>query len=254
MDAPWLQRWTASTLLVLILMIFVPHIISRSTRLPLRYAVNRRHVSTFNVSKLTEDDFLDLSGKRRHQLQISTFGPRARLNFRCEGTVERFVPFPVHTRGFLYFRPGPEHAPIAGELRFRQTSSSSPEQFAEGHDLHMDIYPDIPWSVTLNSVLKSRHDYVPIAASLLQDELIGEKLLYEARNSLISPRAPKRSLIHSLGQSFVLDLQIRQPMMTIAHGSEQVRFGFNLPADGRHGLRLLPWTGTNRIFEKALLA
>jgi hypothetical protein len=240
-------------------MLLVPHIISRSTCQPWRHAVNRRHVSTFDISKLSEDDFLDLSGKRGYYLQILTLQQRARLNFRRElfkdndgphGT--RTVPFPAQTRGFLYFTPGPEHAPIAGELRFRRTCSSSPEHFAEGHDLHMDIDPDIPWTVPLNSILKSRHEYVSIAASLLQDGLVSEEQQHEARNSSISSTAPKRPVIHSLGQPFVLDLQIQQILMTIAYESNQLRFQLKLPADRRHGLMLLPWTGTYRIFRKTL--
>ncbi|KAJ7077763.1 hypothetical protein C8R44DRAFT_755041 [Mycena epipterygia] len=47
---------------------------------------------------------------------------------------EMALPFPRHSRGFLYYHSEPHAAPLEGSVRFRVTPDGTPLSFSRGHD------------------------------------------------------------------------------------------------------------------------
>ncbi|KAJ7772653.1 hypothetical protein DFH07DRAFT_802748 [Mycena maculata] len=138
---------------------------NKSLEFDLPSAVERpsRTLSTLTPSLLTESDYVDLSGScvMAISFPLSTVrfpkpstpipSPRPHLPaaaaFRLyyEHRNHRFMPFPTHSHGFLYFgpQPGLPNLPIAASLRFRCTPTAHPSSFDDGYDL---LLPNgLPW-------------------------------------------------------------------------------------------------------------
>jgi hypothetical protein len=205
---------------------------------------HQRRISTLDANRLSRRDLLDLSGRVARTLRITGVEAVGSLKFRVSH--KKSIPFPAHARGFLYFRPGPEHAPLAGEIRFRCVPTSLPEDFATGTDLYMDYDPTIPWFISLHAALKSRTMYTGIAISLLRDNLVSESLksqaaMWKTRHSL------KHPMIHSLDQHFVVDFQQRSVSLNIGTEKRLLRLDFRMPIDERGSSNVLPWRGKTSL-------
>jgi hypothetical protein len=106
----------------------VPRIRPQRTAIALR-----RDLNTLNPARMTPADYVDLSGRGR--VHGATFWTPRKAGSEAE------LHFPRQTQGFFYYVPGPVHAPVAGEVRFRITSNAEPATFGHGHDLLLPHSP-----------------------------------------------------------------------------------------------------------------
>lgn len=117
------------------------------------------------------------------------------------------LPFPSGTHGFFYFVPGPAHAPIAGEVRFRVTASEDPATFVAGHDL---LLPNVPstWHIPLLNIARSKRSFKHLCDVLAdRDRSVSTELIRTIRETkppLVAYHTTR--IIHSLKQPFVLDV------------------------------------------------
>jgi hypothetical protein len=127
------------------------------------------------------------------------------------------VPFPTETQGFFYYHPGPAHAPIAGEVRFRIVESGRPADFHAGKDLLRHSVP-LPWSIPLVAMFQIAN-YAPFAHLVKASGLLGKDILRSLRGGAAKmPRVSKNSrIIHSLGQRIHIDAY--EPRLMLAHGN-----------------------------------
>jgi hypothetical protein len=151
----------------------------------------RRDLSTLNPIHLTPADYMNLSG--RVCIHGASFWKPGNTNLQ----------FPGQTHGFFYYVPGPAHAPVAGEVRFRITPDADPGSFADGHDL---VFPDspAPWRVPLVSIIQSKRSYNHMYERLCKDGIISKDLAAEVREHKSSSTRRKRTtpILHSLSQPF----------------------------------------------------
>lgn len=174
--------------------------------------VNIRCISTLDKTRLQPSDFIDFSGKPEVQVPVrrGEQGGEATLYYRQEKhSRPRFIPFPPGTSGFLYFIPGPPHAPIAGEVRLRVTRRPSPEDFEAGHDLLVD---GLPWRIVLSNILRSTSLYRPLADFLMQGERPLESLTGRKKGARIDS-----IVLHSFGQPFEVDMSKGRIYLSVAH-------------------------------------
>ncbi|KAJ7135707.1 hypothetical protein C8R44DRAFT_729270 [Mycena epipterygia] len=132
-------------------------------------------ISTLNPKLLQAADVLDIS-------QIKTFStqflgpiprPMGYLQFSyARSETGRTIPFPAHSRGFLYYHSVPLERPLEGSLRFRVTPDNTPSSFSRGQDL---LCPwGTPWQIMLPQIA-GRFIYSRIRAQLLDENLATEE-------------------------------------------------------------------------------
>jgi hypothetical protein len=214
----------------------VPHL-----RLPRASAsaLNRKHIGTLDAASLICADFLDLSGQKRRTIKPG----RDVVYFVSGGSGRPRVAFPDETQGFLYYVPGPAHAPIAGEVRFRITSSSDPGSFADGRDLLMPDMPE-PWTIPLLNVLATEKYQHLREVLISRDGSASAELLACAQQHKGTLVTQKSRVIHSLGQPFIQDLSASATSVRFASGHRIYDImTLHLPSDSRGGRRVWPYTG-----------
>ncbi|PIL30044.1 hypothetical protein GSI_07956 [Ganoderma sinense ZZ0214-1] len=140
---------------------------------------SRQKIRTLDPSKLTPDDYIDISHKSSPTLSAilrSSNSPPAspRSNPQIIWVPCASSSFPAGTHGFLYYHVGPYSSPIAGELRIRVTSSRDPASFATGSDLLDER--SMLWRYPLYKMV-CRPDWSEFVALLLQDGLVSQRTL-----------------------------------------------------------------------------
>jgi hypothetical protein len=162
------------------------------------------------------------------------------VNFICRGKSP--LAFPDGTQGFLYFIPGPAHAPVAGEVRFRTTTGPDPTGFPDGRDL---LLPDIPepWSISLISLLSSEKKYGHLCNVIFeQDGSAALELAHAIREHKDRVTRRDTRVIHSLGQPFIQDLHTKIINLRIASGSRIFdAMSLTLPSDSWRKDEELQW-------------
>jgi hypothetical protein len=204
-------------------------------------------LTTLLPQHLQPSDFRSLSGKGI--VYANTLACLSRSQLRFSQQNNKATPFPEDAKGFWYLHPGPSHAPIAGELRFRIVESGNPEDFISGHDL-VDVYGSLPWSIPLPSLL--RHKVYAALASLLL--LSGPNAHYSSivrqiNNNKMPIINTDATIIHSLGQPLYLDLSKTAAGYRIASGNKlnPSPSHFGLFTDWRKKTRgFTPYTGMFR--------
>jgi hypothetical protein len=157
----------------------------------------RRDLSTLQPSKLTPDDFLDLSGRKQ------AIFDKTSIIYWPRNSRER-VPFPAGTQGYFYYVPGPAHAPLAGEVRFRITRRTGVDAFAEGHDLRR-AHRSEPWAISVAAILRDTATHRHLRDLLVADGAADAAMIAVAR-ALVPPVIPTSTIVHSLGQPFLHNL------------------------------------------------
>ncbi|KAJ7110593.1 hypothetical protein C8R44DRAFT_856871 [Mycena epipterygia] len=135
---------------------------------------------------LTSGDVLDISRKNTFSIHFSAAGiPSGRgVLLQYGRRKDGHIPFPAHSRGFLYYHRKPHAAPLEGSLRFRVTPDDNPSSFPHGQDL---LTPwGFPWELILPQIAR-RGLY-----SKIQDQLLHENLATEEQFSHC------RTLFHSV--------------------------------------------------------
>ncbi|KAI1781645.1 hypothetical protein LXA43DRAFT_908147 [Ganoderma leucocontextum] len=137
----------------------------------------RRRIRTLNPARLTPDDYLDFSSRGHPHLGVVLpFTDRPAYRPRLYATPSEWSSgvFPPGTHGFLYYHVPPNSPPLAGELRFRLTSSRNPSSFGTGSDLLTE--QGMPWSYPLWKLL-CREECREITSLLVQDGLVSQRTL-----------------------------------------------------------------------------
>lgn len=177
-----------------------------------------RIVSTLRPQSLTSEDYLDLSHHTQVSFYIppeaallgrSTFGASnpglSQLTYHTQRKEPYHTPFPAGTHGFLYYFLPPFAPPLAGEVRFRITSSQDPSSFSSGHDLRHPV-TTLPLSWSLRRIVSSTFRQ-RLESLLLYDGLVTPEVLTDAIKSTPVRHHTSVAGLYAFGQPFYLDLQ-----------------------------------------------
>jgi hypothetical protein len=202
----------------------------------LRCLLHRRNIGTLNPERLTSADFVNMSGMKAYRIKPG----QDKVHFICRG--DSRLAFPEGTQGFLYFIPGPAHAPVAGEVRFRTTTEPDPAGFADGRDLLLPHMP-VPWSISLINLLSSKSKYDHLCNVIFeQDGSARVELANAIREHKDGLTRGDTRVVNSLGQPFIQDLHTKTMNLRIASGSRIFdAIAFTLPSDSRRENEELQW-------------
>ncbi|KAJ7452816.1 hypothetical protein FB451DRAFT_1409117 [Mycena latifolia] len=203
----------------------------------------RALVSTLTPSLIKSTDYLDLSQRISLPVRFPVSYASASgqgLSYGLEGTV--YLPFPDHTRGFLYSHSDPNAAPLAGSIRFRVTSDNSPSSFSGGHDL---VAPSgYPWQVTLAQIAW-RRKYAWIAAQLVHENHATREQLSRCRD-VFGRKAriyPEYTLFH-LDSTFLVNFSSPVNLTVVGEGLHPFTMTYLFRAFSPERNRYFPWTGS----------
>ncbi|KAJ7110680.1 hypothetical protein C8R44DRAFT_743139 [Mycena epipterygia] len=119
---------------------------------------------------------------------------------------ERHLPFPRHSRGFLYYSSEPHRAPIEASVRFRLTPDETPASFLRGQDL---LAPwALPWQITLLQIATLPR-YLRIREQILHEGMVTEDQLSHCRHVFRK---------HSIFPQYTL-FRLEQPFLANFSGS-----------------------------------
>jgi hypothetical protein len=150
-------------------------------------------------------------------------------------------PFP-DVQGFLYYVPGPAHAPIAGEVRFRVVPSGRPEGFARrGHDLLAHGRP-VPWRIPLLTVLQSK-TYAPLIPLIAAVSPETEEICRSPPADML-PTGPDATIVHSFKQPFWIDMQKAWAFVTFVEGTSVRKVLIAALREQRRNIPMCPYEGT----------
>ncbi|TRM58866.1 hypothetical protein BD626DRAFT_509864 [Schizophyllum amplum] len=133
-------------------------------------------VSTLDCTRLTDTDWLDLSG-----MAAPTISVQERCVLEVQSTSRSR--FPSHARGFLYWHV-PKDDPYGAEVRFR--CAESLEHFLQGHDLWT---PELeqPWSIRLRGLAQQTTSHSQrLLAYLKQAGLVDESLIEHHAKTVVT--------------------------------------------------------------------
>jgi hypothetical protein len=170
----------------------------------------RRNLSTLNPARMTHADYVDLSGRGR--IHGATFWTPRKAGSEVE------LHFPSQTQGFFYYVPGPAHAPVAGEVRFRITSNAEPASFEHGHDLLLPHSP-APWRIPLIAIIQRKQNYALMFEQLRKDGAIGDDLVAHLREEMSPVIRRTMHIVHSLGQPFHHEIAKHCIQLRVAAGN-----------------------------------
>ena len=227
--------------------------------LNLRRHRSHRKVRTLDPVKLTPNDYVDFRAKSWPRVnfvtQSNTLDSTSNLllpkgSLQLSAVALQDAKFPPNATGFLYYHRPPFCPPLAGEIRFRVTSSSDPAGFASGSDLLTAL--GLPWKIPLLYMAVSKL-YTTMRALLLQDGLVTPQLLETASaaaKTLRSPDLPrhhdqvgvyKSSIIGSLRQAFAFRFGMYNGTLLVVGDDTALKKRLNgigvirVPADGTSG-------------------
>jgi hypothetical protein len=202
-------------------------------------AAHKRDTSTLNPARLIPADAVDLSAR----VVYSRYYNRLALEYITRG--EKRIPFPGGAHGFLYFAPGPTHAPLAGEVRFRITPGANPAHFAEGQDL---LLPNglVPWAIPLVVIFSgSKGIYSHLYEVLTHgDQALGAELVAALHHQSIRFLRRGTPVIHSMGQPFAHDLSNGSMQIWVTSGNaifQKVEYKLPVALDAGTHLESLHW-------------
>jgi hypothetical protein len=158
-----------------------------------------------DLSLLLRANFSQLASSVRHSYEIT------RLHYTSHSGLKN-IPFPAGTRGFLYYLtphdlPDPARS-IAGQVRFRLTTSHLPESFAGGVDLSQ---PDgLPWCIPLHHIAHSSNMKALLRKLTTRTKGVDPPLVskdtIERCKRLFDPGKLYKRTLYSLGQPFPVKL------------------------------------------------
>ncbi|KAJ7113930.1 hypothetical protein C8R44DRAFT_740806 [Mycena epipterygia] len=179
-------------------------------------------ISTLTPKLLTPEDVLDLSRKKKIRINFpgASILNDARLGYintgkgGGQGGGDQ-IPFPPHSRGFLYYHSEPHAAPLEGGLRFRVTSDNSPSSFPRGQDL---LAPwGLPWQIILPQI-SCNTDYIAVSDQLLHENLVKEEQLSRCRDIFGERLIYPQYILYRLDSPFLLNFA--SPIWLTAVGDE----------------------------------
>lgn len=134
-------------------------------------------------------------------------------------------PFPNSTRGFFYYHQPPGLPDIAGEIRFRLTSTSDPAGFHLGADLM--TRHGMPWRLQIFRTANTP-SYRFMWDMLLRDGLMTPSMLLECQTYLSSNIAGARgqNYIFAIGQPFPFTFNHFSNIIWVAVGGKILQLSF----------------------------
>ena len=181
--------------------------------------------------------------------QIPVIGPRLFYDMPSISFQRTFLQYPPDTKAFLYYYTSPERPRIAGELRFRVTSSDHHTSFRNGSDLLKPTGQ--PWSRPLYIVSNC---YSSLYRNLREDHLIPDDL-DAVLSSLppVSPRYRRRHLLYTLNDTFIIDFSTTRFICVITEQGVE-KLPLNGPFGDQRSGQIAPYTGacTNDHFSVLL--
>jgi hypothetical protein len=181
--------------------------------------INKRTIKTLRREDLVDTDRIYLRGKTTVSIPLPDRLGRAVIGYEG-GPEHRHFP---DCGGFLYYVPGPEHAPLAGEVRFRITDSSGIASFEDGMDLTLPG-SQTRWRILLPDLLvqlKSKRRpilHLLVADGLVPMHIVEDEVFKKRSRCLPARHARDTPIVHSLGQPFRLDLSNQRPLIKFTHG------------------------------------
>ncbi|KAJ6546017.1 hypothetical protein DFH09DRAFT_927431, partial [Mycena vulgaris] len=151
-------------------------------------------------------------------------------------------PFPVHSRGFLYYHFPRGTTPLEGGLRFRCTTGSLPSSFPRGHDL---LGPSgFLWQISLPQLV-CLPGYGWIAQQLVHENLVTQEQLAQCQ-SMFSHRGSihPHLILFRFDSSFLVDLSKRVHLTVLGTVLHRLRLAA-LCDDQAGGVAVFPWTDTS---------
>lgn len=224
-------------------------------------------VHTLQREKLTSDDHISLGANRRginvrlcgalslqsapshtHSFPIPLTSNARKIRLLPGASLEEF---PTGLNGFLYYWSPPSRiTPLAGEVRFRKTSSADPSSFTKGMDYRLPM--GVLWRIPLFTIA-STEAYEPLQNVLLSERLVSPGTLARAR-TLGEEYKLQRNMsrvVHSFYQPFVVDLcQHRHTFYFLGpEGLHHTSF-WNLCSEKGQDIRhaVQPFEGKSRIW------
>ncbi|KAM5537477.1 hypothetical protein V8D89_008804 [Ganoderma adspersum] len=183
---------------------------------------HRRRISTLDPTKLTPDDYVDLSCRYSVHVTLSAhdYNPAYNASASISPTGWPDRTFPPDIRGFLYYR-APWGPPLAGELRFRVTPTPDPASFATGSDL---VAPNgVPWNIPLYNIpfMTCHHG---LQAQLLRDGLVPQRAfdVLASAAGIRCHRAMNTHIVTAFGQDFRLQFSESKSCSLLFAGADSV--------------------------------
>jgi hypothetical protein len=174
--------------------------------------------------------------------------PRLVYDVKYESGNWTKLSYPPDTKAFLYYYTSPEKPRLAGELRFRVTSSDDPASFESGSDL-MKINGQV-WSRPLFVLPKL---YIPLYEKLREELLVPDDL--DAVLSTFSLRFPKyrtSQLLYTLNDTFIVNFSAYEQTVIVIteQGIETLRlYGLFSEKYAKHR----PYTGESPSLDSPRL-
>ncbi|TFK45336.1 hypothetical protein OE88DRAFT_1740383 [Heliocybe sulcata] len=224
---------------------------------------------TLDRTRLDVYDFVDITGKmtRNARFPVAPEEPRLQLRYFKSGGRNN-IPFPPNTRGFFYWHLEPDAPPLAGQLRFRTTTSSDPDTFPTGRDLQL---PDGRiWCISLFDIARISQ-YSGLRVHLVSEELVTAEVLdtglhvSASSGARICHPSTESLLIWKFGQRFLVDLpsacmacwiigssaagRLRLPPLSSVCVRESESTGMCYVMSESPGSRISPQTGTHDFLK-----
>ena len=136
----------------------------------------------------------------------------------------KLLPYPPDTKGFLYYATPAGKPRIAGELRFRVTSSDDPASFESGSDLLKSNGET--WFRRLFALSKCKI-YVSLYEKLKEDLLVPDDLhTVLSTFPYKSPRYHQSQTLFTLNDTFIIELgaMVQRIFFITEQGMESLRF------------------------------
>ncbi|KAJ7664857.1 hypothetical protein B0H17DRAFT_295631 [Mycena rosella] len=208
---------------------------------------NIRNVSTLTPSLLTPADYIDLSGKARAAVHFPTSETHDFFPYTSAGN----IPFPKHSRGFLYYQSDAHAGPLEGSIRFRLTPDNSPASFPRGQDLRAPS--GFPWQILLPQVACRDH-YTFIGAQLVHEKLITLDQLSRCRAVFASrARMAPQHTVFRLDSPFYVNFAKHLTVTVVGDQLHDVNLGY-LFWVREYSQKYFPWTGSAIArFERSTL-
>ncbi|CAK5267433.1 unnamed protein product [Mycena citricolor] len=171
--------------------------------------------STLKPEKLRFSDRLDFAGRKYPCIAShkTSEGEGTAALLMYDYVQYNWLPFPPHTKGFLYFHRPPDVPCSAWGIRFR--ICSEPAGFHAGHDLLN--FNQTPWHLTLGSIGRS---YPLLCELLLREKLVTQADVQQSMALFpqVSKKTPAENVLYSFDQLFPLSFRSSTRLHVVLEG------------------------------------